>query len=66
MGPTGANGLTTASVATIINDLDMRGRPYRNYIKLDGIECHARKGWRGPARPAGTNRRRRLIAKVPK
>lgn len=39
----------------------MKGQPYHNFIKLDGLECHARKGWRGFARPAGTNRRRRLI-----
>ena len=39
----------------------MKGQPYHNYITLDGTECHARKGWRGMARPAGTNRRRRLI-----
>jgi hypothetical protein len=39
----------------------MKGQPYSNFIKLDGVECHARKGWRGFARPAGTNRRRKLI-----
>jgi hypothetical protein len=39
----------------------MKGQPYHNYIKLDDMECHARKGWRGMSRPAGTNRRRKLI-----
>lgn len=39
----------------------MKGQPYHNYITLDGMECHARKGWRGMSRPAGTNRRRKLI-----
>lgn len=39
----------------------MKGQPYSNFITLDGVECHARKGWRGFARPAGTNRRRKLI-----
>lgn len=39
----------------------MKGQPYSNFITLDGVECHARKGWRGMARPSGTNRRRKLI-----
>jgi hypothetical protein len=34
----------------------------RHIVKMEGgAELHTRKGWRGSARPRGTNRRRKLF-----
>jgi hypothetical protein len=39
----------------------MKNQPYRHIVRLEGgAELHTRKGWRGPSRPPGTNRRRKL------
>jgi hypothetical protein len=39
----------------------MRHMTNRHIVTMEGgAELHTRKGWRGPSRPSGTNRRRRL------